>query len=57
MRPLSVRLMAVSKVEPPFFEMMATLAVAVTATLFLLPNSPLSFILEENNLMKILRLS
>ena len=48
MRTSSVGLMAASAVEPPSVEMMATLAVTVTSTLFIVPNSLLSFNLEEN---------
>ena len=57
MRPLSVRLMAALVVEPSSVEMMATSAVSVTATLFLVPNSLLSFNIEGNGFVKILRLS
>ena len=57
MRPLSSRLMATYEVEPSSVEMMDTSAAAVTETLSLVPNSRLSFNLEENGLMKILQLS
>ena len=43
-----------SAVEPPSVDIMATFEVTVTATLFLLPNSLLSFNIEENGFMKIL---
>ena len=57
MRPSSAGPMTALEVEPPSVGMMATLAVNVTATLFLVPNSPLYFNLEENGFMKILRAS
>ena len=57
MQPSSVGPMDVSAVEPPSIEMEATLAVTVTETLFLVPNSIISFNLEENGFMKILRSS
>ena len=43
MRPSSVGSMAASAVEPPSVEMTATSSVTVTVTLFLVPNSILSF--------------
>ena len=49
--------MAASAVEPPSVDITATLTVIVTATIFLVPNSLLSFNLEENGFMKILRAS
>ena len=55
MRPSSVGLMDASAVEPPSVGMMATSAITVTSTLFLVPNSLLSFNLEENGFIKILR--
>ena len=57
MQPSSVGPMDVLAVEPPSIEMEATLAVTVTETLFLVPNSIISFNLEENGFMKILRSS
>ena len=51
MRPLSVGLMDASAVEPPSVGMMDTSAVSVTETLFLIPNSLLTFNLEENSFM------
>ena len=57
MRPSSVGLVAALAVEPPSVEMTATSAVTLTATIFLVPNSLLSFNLEENGFMKILRKS
>ena len=55
MRPSSVGPMAASAVEPPPLEITATSVVTVKSTIFLLPNSLLSFNLEENGFMKILR--
>ena len=55
MRPSSVGTMDASAVEPPSIEMTAKSAVTVKSTIFLLPNSLLSFNLEENGFMKILR--
>ena len=55
MQPSSVGLIAALAVEPPSVGMMATSTVTVTSTLFLVPNSLLSFNLEENGFMKILR--
>ena len=49
--------MAAQAVEPTYVEMTATLSVTVTVTLFLVTNSLLSFNLEENGSMKILRAS
>ena len=49
--------MAALAVEPPCVEITATLAVPVAATSFLVLNSLLSFNLEENGFMKILRAS
>ena len=46
-----------SAVEPSSVGMMDTSAVTATANLFLVPNSLLSFNLEENGFMKILRTS
>ena len=46
MRPSSVGLISASVVEPSSVGMMTTLAVTATATLFLVPNSLLSFNLE-----------
>ena len=51
----SVGLMAASSVEQSSVEMTATLAVTVTETLFLVPNSLFSFNLEEKGFMKILQ--
>ena len=48
MRLSSVGLMSASVVEPPYVGMMATSEVTVIETLFLVPNSLLSFNLEEN---------
>ena len=56
-RPSSVGPMAASAVEPPSVEITTTLAVTITATLFIVPNSLLSFNLEENGFMNILRAS
>ena len=53
----SVGLMAASAVEPSSVGMMDTSAVTATANLFLVPNSLLSFNLEENGFMKILQAS
>ena len=55
--PSSVGLMDASAVEPTSNEMTATSAVTVTSTLFLVPNSLLSFNREENGFIKILRAS
>ena len=52
MRPLSVGLMDAWIVKPSSVGMMATLAATVTSTIFLVPNSLLSFNLKENSLMK-----
>ena len=57
MRPSYVGLMSELVVEPPSVVIMATSAVTVTETLFLVPNSLLFFNLEENGFMKILRSS
>ena len=57
MQPSSVGPMAALAVEPPSVEMTATSAVTLTATIFLVPNSLLSFNLEENGFMKILQTS
>ena len=57
MKTSSVGTMAALEVEPPSVEMIATSAVTVTSTLLLVPNSLLSFKLEENVFMKILRAS
>ena len=57
MRLSSVGTMAALAVEPPSVGMMATLAVTVTETLFLVSNSLLYFNLEKNGFMKILRAS
>ena len=57
MRSLSVELMDASSVELSSVRMMDTSAVSVTATLCLIPYSHLSFNLEENGFMKILRAS
>ena len=43
MRPSSVGLMDALEVEPPSIDMITTSVVTVTATLFLVPKSPLSF--------------
>ena len=48
MRSSSVGSMNASVVELLFVDMTDTLAVTVTATLFLVPNSLLSFNIEEN---------
>ena len=53
----SVSMMALSSVEPPSVDMTDTSEVTVTAILFLLPNSLLSFNLNENGFMKRLRAS
>ena len=50
MQPSSIGLMAASAVDPPSVWMMAAFTVTVTATLFIVPNSLLSFNLEENGL-------
>ena len=57
MRLSYVGLMSESEVEPPSVEMTAALAVTVTATIFPVPYSLLSFNLEENGFMKLLRAS
>ena len=57
MLPSYVRKMAALSVELPSVEITATFEVTVTATLFLIPNSLLSFNLEENGFIKILRAS
>ena len=49
--------MAASAFEPASVVMMDALAVAATATLFLVPNSLSYFNLEENGFMKIQRAS
>ena len=55
MRPSSVGPMAEPTVEPPSVGMMDTSAVTATANVFLIPNSLLSFNLEENGFMEILQ--
>ena len=54
MRPSSVGMMVASAFEPPSVGMMASSAVTVTAIIFLVLNSLLSFNLEEICFMKIL---
>ena len=51
----SVGMMAASAFEPSSFGMMDTSAVTETANVFLIPNSLLSFNLEENGFMEILQ--
>ena len=55
MRPLSVGLMSALAVKQSSVGMMATVEVTATAITFLVPNSLLSFNIEENGFMKILR--
>ena len=55
MRPLSVGLMSALAVKQSSVGMMATAEVTATAITFLVPNSLLSFNIEENGFMKILR--
>ena len=55
MRLLYVGIMAELAVEPTSIDIMATLEVAVTSTLFLVPNSLLYFNPEEKVFMRILR--
>ena len=55
MRLLYVGMMAELVVEPTSIDIMATLEVAVTSTLFLVPNSLLYFNPEEKVFMRILR--
>ena len=57
MKPSYFGLMSALAAELPFVDMTATSSVTVTATLFLVPDSILSFNLEENGFMKILRAS
>ena len=55
MRLSYVVLMAELAVEPSYVGIIATLSVTATETLFLVPNSILSFNEEENGFMKILQ--
>ena len=57
MQPLSIGMMAALAVKPSSIVIMATVKVTAKETLFLVPNSHLSFNLEENSFIKILRTS
>ena len=53
MQPSSIGMMAELAVETPSVRITATLEVDVAATLFIVPNSLLSFNLQGNGFMKI----
>ena len=53
MRPSSIGMMAELAVETPSVRITATLEVDVAATLFIVPNSLLSFNIQGNGFMKI----